>query len=126
MFYPLDAKAQKRWAEIVQLPDEEFAAEVAERAEQYDCRQECRGDTIVWLGRAGNVELMLFRIPDPGNLGAIRAMYDEIAESACPIAYAFVNQRGDAVGAWDVFQASRLSYLCHCNRVSGPGADCEA
>jgi hypothetical protein len=126
MFYPLGAAAQKKWAEIVQLSDEQYAAQVAGHAEQFECTQEQRGGTIVWRGPAGNVELMLFRIPDPGNLAAVRAMYDEIAESACPIAYAFVNQRGDSVGAWDVFQLSRLSYLCHCNRVSGPGADCEA
>ena len=126
MFYPLSVADQKKWTEIVQLPDERYAAEVGKRAGQFGCNQEQSGGTIVWRGPTGNVELMLFRIPDPGNLGAIRAMYDEIAESACPVAYAFVNQRGDSVGAWDVFQLSRLSYLCHCNRVSGPGADCEA
>ena len=68
---------------------------------------------------------MFFKIPDPGNLNAIRAMYDEVAVSESALAFPFVNQRGDHKDAWDIFHMSRLSYLCHGNRVSSPGADCE-
>ena len=64
------------------------------------------------------------RADNPGNLPAVRAVYALIAEDNCPMAYVFVNQRGDSVEAWDVFECSRLSYLCHCNRLSGPGAGC--
>ncbi|MDH3292166.1 MAG: hypothetical protein OEO20_11020 [Gemmatimonadota bacterium] len=125
MFYPLDRPAQNEWAEIVQLSQVDYVACLADKAQQYDCRQEVSGDAIRWHGKAGNLELMLFRIPDPGNLSAVRAVYAAIAEAECPIAFAFVNQRGDHRDAWDVFQFSRLSYLCHCNRVSGPGSECE-
>ena len=126
MFYPLDEAAQEEWARIVQLPEPEYATSLREQAEQRGFRQEEVDEALAWLGPAGNTELMLFRIPDPGHLETVRDMYDLLAETGCPIAYAFVNQRGDAADAWDVFQLSRLSYLCHCNRISGPGAGCEA
>lgn len=125
MFYPLSRKEQDRWAGILKLPFDEYAAKVGEVAEEYGCRQETRGDALSWTGETGDLELMLYRIPDPGKLARIRAMYETLDETACPIAYAFVNQRPDARDAWDIFQLSRLSYLCHCNRVSGPGSDCE-
>jgi hypothetical protein len=125
IFYPLEKSEQDEWAEIVRLPSEKYLSRLADKAMQYDCRQEHSGETVRWLGRAGNLELMLFRLPDPGDLGAVRALYATLAETNCPIAFAFVNQRGDHPDAWDVFHFSRLSYLCHGNRVSGPGSDCE-
>ncbi len=125
MFYPLDEAEQTKWAEIVQLPAGQYEERVDEEAANLAYIQEDRGGGLVWLGEAGNPELMLFRIPDPGNLDAIRKMYDTLAETNCPVAYAFVNQRGDAETAWDVFQLSRLSYLCHCNRIAGPGSSCD-
>lgn len=125
MFYPLDRTEQNEWAEIVQLPHADYVACLADKAQVYDCRQEVEEDAVRWFGKAGNLELMLFRIPDPGNLRAVTAIYAAIADTECPIAYAFVNQRGDHRDAWDVFQFSRLSYLNHCNRVSGPGSECE-
>lgn len=125
MFYPLQTEDQEEWASIVVLPPDAYEERLNAEAEKLGYRQEARGSGLLWSGPAGNPELMLFRIPDPGNLDAVRKMYEVIAESNCPIAYAFVNQRGDAIDAWDVFQLSRLSYLCHCNRISGPGSSCD-
>ncbi|MFC1790877.1 hypothetical protein ACFL0I_00200 [Gemmatimonadota bacterium] len=124
MFYPLPAEEQDRWAEILNLPFADYAARGEEEAGKYGCTQETSGDVLVWVGKTGSLELMLFRVPDPGNLGVVRSIYGTLEETGCPMAYAFVNQRGDAQDAWDVFQLSRLSYLCHCNRVSGPGSTC--
>jgi len=125
MFYPLSEEEQDRWARTLNLPFSKYAAQSGEEAGRYGCVQEERGDALAWIGETGGLELMLFRIPDPGNLGRIRTMYQTLADSHCPVAYAFVNQRSDAPEAWDVFQLSRLSYLCHCNRLSGPGSRCE-
>jgi hypothetical protein len=125
MFYPLDKAEQDEWAEIVRLPSEQYLARLAEKAQRYGCRQSSTGEIVSWLGGAGNLELMLSRIPDPGDLSAVQAIYAVLAETNCPIAFAFVNQRGDHPDAWDVFHFSRLSYLCHGNRVSGPGSECE-
>lgn len=125
MFYPLSQEEQDRWAGILDLPTSEYASVLGEEADKYGCRQEERGDGFAWIGETGSLELMLFRVPDPGNLGRVLAMYRTLEETHCPIAYAFVNQRADDRDAWDIFQLSRLSYLCHCNRVSGPGSACE-
>jgi hypothetical protein len=125
MFCPLEKTEQDEWAAIIVKPFDEYAAGLAEKAATFGCHQEVDGETVIWKGETGATEAMFFRIPDPGNLGAIRAMYDEVAEAASPLAFAFVNQRGDSRDAWDIFHMSRLSYLCHGNRVSGPGADCE-
>jgi hypothetical protein len=124
MFYPLEKAEQDEWAAIVRLPTKEYLARLAEKAKRFECRQENTGETVRWIGPAGNLELMLFRIPDPGDLSAVQSLYVTLGETRCPIAFAFVNQRGDHPDAWDVFHFSRLSYLCHGNRVSGPGSDC--
>jgi hypothetical protein len=124
MFYPLDKAAQDEWAETVRLPQKEFLSRLAAKARKFDCVQEETNGAVRWQGQAGNLELMLFRIPDPGNLESVQAVYQAIAEENCPIAYALVNQRGEHRDAWDVFHFSRLSYLCHGNRISGPGSEC--
>ena len=64
MFYPLEKSEQDEWAKIIQLPSGEYLSRLPEKAKQYDCRQENVGETVRWLGRAGNTELMLFRIPE--------------------------------------------------------------
>lgn len=125
LFGSLERAEQDEWAEIVRLPSEEYLSRLSEVAKRFDCRQENAGETVHWFGTAGNLELMLFRIPDPGDLSAVRKLYATLDETNCPLAFAFVNQRGDHREAWDVFHFSRLSYLCHGNRVSGPGSDCE-
>ena len=125
MFYPLKKSEQDEWAEIVRLPSEQYLSRLGDKAKHYGCRQEHSGETVRWLGQAGTLELMLFRLPDPGDLNAVRALYTQLEETKCPIAFAFVNQRGDHPDAWDVFHFSRLSYLCHGNRISGPGSECE-
>jgi hypothetical protein len=124
MLYPLEDAQRAEWAGIVKLPEADYLRRLSEKAEEYQCRQESRGDAVAWVGTAGNPELFLFRIPDPSDLGRVRRMYELLAAGDCPLAYAFVNQRGDSIEARDVFQLSRLSYLCHCNRLSGPGSEC--
>jgi hypothetical protein len=126
MFYALGEAERAEWAKIVRLPSADYLARLADKAAEHGCRQEADGETARWLGPSGNLELMLFRIPDPGDLKAVRAVYAALEETGCPIAFAFVNQRGDHSDAWDVFHFSRLSYLCHGNRIAGPGADCDA
>ena len=51
--------------------------------------------------------------------------YVRALEAEAPLAYTFVHQLPDGPGTWDIFHMSKLSCLAHCNRVSGPGADCE-
>ena len=48
----------------------------------------------------------------------------EIAANEAPLAYPFLQQNPDGKGTWDIFHMSKLTYLAHCNRVSGPGSGC--
>jgi hypothetical protein len=121
MFYPLDDAEQARWAGILALPDDGYAQALADEAAERGLRQEARDGALAWLD--GDEQLMLlFRLSDPRDLDAVRRVYDVIAANAAPLAYTFVHQLPDGEGTWDIFHMSILSYLAHCNRVSGPGA----
>ena len=74
MFYPLSQEAQDRWGETVTLPFPEYSSRVAMEAETFGCFQEEHEEVLAWTGTRGSLELMLFRIPDPGNLDAVRAV----------------------------------------------------
>lgn len=83
-------------------------------------------ESVGWVTEDEEVLLLFFRVQNPRELDSIRHVYDVIAETNCFVAYVFVHQLPDGEGTWDVFQLSRLSYLAHCNRISGPGSECEA
>ena len=123
MFYPLSRREQRRWAGILALPDREYAAALAHEAEKRGLRQRDLKAAIAWLDADDRHLLLLFRIDDPRNLEAVRRIYDTIAANDAPLAYAFVHQVPDGEGTWDIFHMSHLTYLAHCNRVSGPGAE---
>jgi hypothetical protein len=126
MFYPLEDAEQAEWAKIVQLPEDGFFAALAEKAQQLDLKQKRIEESIAWLGDEDAVLLLYFRIPDPRDLRSIQRVYELIGHTNCYLAYVFVNQLPDGDNTWDIFQLSRLSYLAHCNRITGPGADAEA
>ena len=68
----------------------------------------------------------LFRLSDPRDLSAVQTVCDTIAANEAPLAYTFVNQVPDGPETWDIFHMSKLTYLAHCNRVSGPGSEDDA
>jgi len=62
----------------------------------------------------------MFRlIPDPRDFSAVRAVYEAIAQSACPLTFAILHQAKDGEGAYDTFRLSARSYMEHDNRVTG-------
>jgi hypothetical protein len=124
MFYPLGAAEQRRWAAVLALPSAEYISALAREAEARGLRQRALDDAVAWTDDDGNQLMLLFRIPNPRDLGAVRKVYNTIAANDAPLAYAFVQQLPDGEGTWDIFHMSKLSYLAHCNRVSGPGAEC--
>lgn len=125
MFYPLSRSEQRKWAEILCQPEEEYVRALEDEAEERGLRQRVLDGAVAWLGDGDRQLMLLFRISDPQDLQSVRAMYDVIAANEAPLAYAFVHQVPDGQGTWDIFHMSRLTYLAHCNRVSGPGAECE-
>lgn len=125
MFYPLSEKEQRRWAALLALTDDAYVSALEREALARGLQQKQIDGAVAWLDAGGHPLMLLFRVPDPRDLGAIRRVYDVIAESEAPLAYTFVHQLADGEGTWDIFHMSRLTYLAHCNRVSGPGSECE-
>jgi hypothetical protein len=125
MFYPLGREEKRRWAALLALPETPWVSALETEAQRHGLRQSREGHAVAWLGSDGSPLLLLFRIRDPGDLQAVRRVYDTIAAHEAPLAYTFVQQLPDGAGTWDVFHMSPLSYLAHCNRVSGPGAEAE-
>jgi hypothetical protein len=124
MFYPLEREEQRRWAAMLALPEPEYLAALAREAEVRGLRQIQLDEAVAWTDDDGRQLMLLFRIAKPRDLGAVRKVYDTIAANDAPLAYTFVQQLPDGEGTWDIFHMSKLSYLAHCNRVSGPGAEC--
>lgn len=122
MFYPLTAAEQAHWARLLSLPDAEYVAALAAEARDRGLVQQELDGAVAWLDAESRQLMLLFRISDPRDLSAVRAVYDTIAENEAPLSYTFVNQIPDGPETWDIFHMSKLTYLAHCNRVSGPGS----
>jgi hypothetical protein len=125
MFYPMSAAEQRRWAAILSSPDAEYASALEGEARKRGLGQGPVRGGVAWSDGEGRQLMLLFRLRDPSDLAAVRGVYEAISENEAPLAYAFVHQTPDGEGTWDIFHMSKLTYLAHCNRVSGPGADCE-
>jgi hypothetical protein len=121
MFYPLSVAERRHWAGIVELPERDYVSSLEQEALARGLRQRVLGTAVAWEDDKNRQLMLLFRVTDPGDLDAVRELYDTIAAHEAPLAYAFVHQRPDGEGTWDIFHMSKLTYLAHCNRVSGPG-----
>jgi len=122
MFYPLENAERRRWASILSQPADRYVSSLEKEARERGLQQRVLPDGTVAWGDRGRQLMLLFRVADPRDLDAVRKVYDTIAANDAPLAYAFVHQLPDGEGTWDIFHMSKLSYLAHCNRVSGPGS----
>jgi len=125
MFYPLGDAEQRRWAAILSLSEDEYVSALKSEALAHGLQQSVVDGAVAWLDKDGHQLMLLFRVPDPRDLDAVRGVYDTISANDAPLAYTFVHQIADGEGTWDIFHMSKLTYLAHCNRVSGPGSECE-
>jgi hypothetical protein len=125
MFSPLEKVEQRRWARILSLPEAGYVSALEQEASKRGLRQRLADGAVSWLDDGGHQLVLLFRVEDPSSLAAVRRVYDTIAVNDAPLAYTFVQQIPDGRGTWDIFHMSRLTYLSHCNRVSGPGSEDE-
>jgi len=122
MFWPMSKSAQDEWFRIIQMGQQEFSSELEGRARDLGLAQRDVDGAVAWCADDESVLLLFYRIFDPRKLDEVRHVYDLIAQTNCYLAYVFVNQLPDGDGTWDIFQLSRLSYMAHCNRISGPGS----
>ena len=122
MFYPMKPPEKKRWARVVALEETEYRRALEEKARAFGLSQRVIDEAIAWTDSKGTILLLFFRVFECRELEAIRRVYETIARTRCFCAYVFLHQLPDGPGTWDVFQLSRLSWLAHCNRISGPGS----
>lgn len=125
MFYPLDQAEQGRWAAMLSLPDTDYLSALESEARKRGLQQTVVDGAAAWSDGVGRQLMLLFRVPDPRDLDAVRGVYKAISANDAPLAYTFVHQIADGEGTWDIFHMSKLTYLAHCNRVSGPGSECD-
>ena len=125
MFYPLSKVEQRRWAAILSLPEDGYLLALEQEASKRGLRQIRLDGAVAWLDEESHQLMLLFRVEDPSRLDTVRQVYDTIAANDAPLAYTFVHQIPDGQGTWDIFHMSKLTYLAHCNRVSGPGSEGE-
>lgn len=123
MFYPLGNTEQSRWAALFSLPEEEYVSALNEEALERGLEQEIVDEAVAWSDADGQQLMLLFRLTNPRDLSAVQQVYDTIARHEAPLAYTFVNQVPEGPETWDIFHMSKLTYLAHCNRVSGPGSE---
>jgi hypothetical protein len=126
MFYPLDHAEQRRWAAILSLPEPEYLSALEDEARKRGLQQSVVDGVAAWSDADGRQLMLLFRVSDPRDLQVVRGVYEAISANDAPLAYTFVHQIADGEGTWDIFHMSKLTYLAHCNRVSGPGSEDEA
>ena len=122
MFYPLSGPEQLEWAALLAGPEAQYFSGLESKAMARGLSQVAVDSGVSWCDQDGNQLMLLFRVVDPRNLDAVRRVYDAISANAAPLAYTFVHQIADGEGTWDIFHMSKLTYLAHCNRVSGPGS----
>jgi hypothetical protein len=123
MFYPLENTEQRHWATLLSLPEEEYVAALNTEELSRGLEQQIVDEAVAWSDADGQQLVLLFRLTNPRDLSAVRKVYDTIAAHEAPLAYTFVNQVPDGPETWDIFHMSKLTYLAHCNRVSGPGSE---
>ena len=126
MFYPLGKADQSHSAGLLSLPEDQYVKALGEEALKRGLEQETLDGAVAWVDGEGHQLMLLFRLSNPRDLSAVRRVYDTIAANEAPLAYTFVNQVPDGPETWDIFHMSKLTYLAHCNRVSGPGSEDEA
>ena len=124
MFYPLSKEIQQTLAQTVRDSQEKFTELLAELARQSGYEQIRTANGVSWM-EDDAVQVMFFRVTEPGDIDAIRSVYDTVKENNSPLAFVFIHQVPDGLGTWDIFRLSEQSYMEHCNRISGPGSWCQ-
>ena len=79
------------------------------------------GKYILWSERdKPNIECMFCLIDDITNIELLMELLRKIKIFSPIFTYAFVHQKKDGDGVFDIFRFSKFSYLEHCNRVKYP------
>jgi hypothetical protein len=119
LFYPLERKYERRWGKTLNSGFNQTLAELQSLSNNLDLNQSVpEEDTVLWLDPDdGKSECMFCLIDDITRLDLVVRIFDKIKKYSPHFTYAFVNQKKDGEGVFDIFRFSKFSYLEHCNRV---------
>ncbi len=122
LFYPIERKLQRRLAKKLISGFDETATYLNEFAKEIGFTQKIVEENfIVWKNKnKSNTECMFYYIGDATKLKLFTELFEKINKYSPIFTYAFVNQKKDGDGVFDIFRFSKFSYLEHCNRVKYP------
>jgi hypothetical protein len=122
LFYPLERKLQRRLAKNLVSGFNDTLEYLNELAERMNFSQTVlEKKYIIWKGpdKKSN-DCMFCIIEDITKLSSVVELYEKIKKYSPVFTYAFVNQKKEGNGVFDIFRFSKFSYLEHCNRVKYP------
>jgi hypothetical protein len=105
------------WAELLDGPVEGVIDQLDALATQHGCAQTVGDHMAQWANPEGQLKAQFFILPDPGQIDAYIAIYQQIRDSRCPVSFVFV--KGDEFRVVDIFRLSARSYLEHHNQAKG-------
>ena len=119
LFYPMERKYERRWGKTLNSGFEQTLAELQSLSNNLNYNQKVpEENTVLWLDPDdGKSECMFCLIDDITKLDLVAGIFDKIKKYSPLFTYAFVNQKKDGEGVFDIFRFSKFSYLEHCNRV---------
>ena len=119
LFYPLERKLERSWGKLLNSGFDETAEELSSLSNDLSFKQKVpEVNTILWLDPDDNkTECMFCLIDNSTKLDVVTGVFDKIKKYSPQFTYAFVNQKKDGEGVFDIFRFSKFSYLEHCNRV---------
>ena len=122
LFYPLVRKLQRRLAKILVSGHEETIKYLSAMAKSMNYIPVVSKDKyILWnSSEKSNTECMFYVINDITNINFLRDLFKIIKKYSPIFTHAFVHQKKDGEGVFDIFRFSKFSYLEHCNRVKYP------
>ena len=119
LFYPLERKYERRWGKTLNSGFDETVVKLQSLSDDLNFNQKVpEENTVLWLDTDdGKSECMFCLIDDITKLDLVTGIFDKIKKYSPQFTYAFVNQKKDGEGVFDIFRFSKFSYLEHCNRV---------
>jgi hypothetical protein len=122
LFYPLERKLQRRLAKNLISGFDEISDYLNELAENRKYVQSvAENEYILWRdANSKSNECMFCLIKDISSLKPVTELFEKIKKYSPIFTYAFVHQKKDGDGVFDIFRFSKFSYLEHCNRVKYP------
>jgi len=103
------------WAELLAGPIEGVYNQLSALADQHNCEQTVKDETVQWASADGELQAMFFVLPEPADIEAVIQIYEKIHRSQCPVSFVFV--KSDRPGLYDIFRLSARSYLEHHNQA---------